>query len=87
MVADATAAVSSFLFGGTPPREGLHHDERRLADVGPEEAAPTRVEDADEWSQAVDDAGVPYFVSATGETARAAPAAWTTRSCKSADDA
>ena len=32
---------------GTPPREGLHHDERRLADAGPEEAAPTRVEDAD----------------------------------------
>ena len=78
MVADATAAVSSFLFGGgTPPREGLHHDERRLADAGPDEAAPTRVEDADEWRQAVDDAGVPYFVSAvTGETARAAPAAW-----------
>jgi hypothetical protein len=74
MVADATAAVSSFLFGGTPPREGradLRHDERRA------EAAPTPVVDADDWHQAVDDAGVPYFVSAaTGETARAAPVAW-----------
>ena len=72
MVADATAAVSSFLFGGTPPRAARTSITTSAA-RRPGRGAPP-VEDADDWHQAVDDAGVPYFVSATGETARRPPA-------------
>ena len=69
-----TAAVSSFLFRRDAAARGPRGPPSRRGAVGPNEAE----DDADEWRQAVDDAGVPYFVSATGETARAA-GAWLSR--------